>query len=155
MTLSIEDIINAVLPFNPGLMENRNWGERGIFFNPDNRLPKGIYVLTFKEKDGPNDSASALDRGGRYRLNLGLSPQSFRNWFGPPPPRPRAGSIVATGHDFTTENTVMPHPVYGWMGWIGVINPSAETFERLKPVIAESIILAEKKFAQRIRRAKR
>jgi hypothetical protein len=35
-----------------------NWGERGIFYNPDRVLKKGVYVLTIKEKDGENDSAS-------------------------------------------------------------------------------------------------
>lgn len=29
-----------------------SWGERGIFYNPYNKLKRGIYVLTVKEKDG-------------------------------------------------------------------------------------------------------
>ena len=54
-------------------MVDHNWGEMGVFYNPGKKLPKGIYILTFKEKDGPNDKASNVDRKGVFRLNLGIS----------------------------------------------------------------------------------
>ena len=38
---------------------------------------KGAYVLTFKEKDGANDSSSNLSLGNRYRLNLKISKETF------------------------------------------------------------------------------
>ena len=113
---------------------------------------KGIYVLTFKEKDGPNDNASAIDRDGIYRVNLGVSKARFRSLFGSIPTRPHAGSVVATGHDFTNVNTIMPHPVYGWMSWICVLNPQRETFDRLKPLIEESVGLANEKYVRKVRR---
>jgi hypothetical protein len=37
----------------------------------------------------------------------------------------------------------MPHPVYGKMYWVCVINPSAETFEAIRPLLAESYARAK------------
>jgi hypothetical protein len=149
----IDEIIARVTARHPVLAEDKNWGERALFFNPERRLPKGVYVLTFKERDGPNDSASHLDRGGLFRLNIGLTRPDYLQLFGPPPLRPAAGQTVDTGHDFTLPDTVMPHPVYAWMSWIAVISPSDETLCALMPRIDAAVEQAETKFSQRVRRS--
>jgi hypothetical protein len=56
---------------------------------------------------------------------------------------------VQTGHDFTALDTLTPHPVYGWMSWVSVLNPSKTTFEAIEPLLAESHTLAIGKFARR------
>ena len=122
-----------------------------IFYNPEFKLPKGIYILTLKEKDGPNDKASNVDRDGIYRLNLGISKSTFISLFHEIPKRPSAGNTIDTGHDFTKVDEIMPHPVYGWMSWIGVLNPSRETFERLKPLIDEGAKLAQQKYQKKVK----
>ena len=148
--LKIEEIIDYTTSNYEGVVEDRNWGERGLFYNPEGKLPKGIYILTFKEKDGPNDKASNVNRTGVYRLNLGISKQTFKDLFGEIPKRPLAGQIVDTGHDFEILDEIMPHPVYGWMSWIGVLNPSNTTFNKLKPLIDEGIELAKIKYAKKV-----
>lgn len=150
--LSIEDMFEYCLSNFEGLVEDRNWGERGIFYNPEGLLPKGVYVLTFKEKDGPNDNASKVDREGVFRLNLGISKHSFVELFGSIPKRPGAGEIVATGHDFTKLDCITPHPVYGWMSWLACLNPSIQTFESLKPLISEGVELARQKYAKKMKK---
>lgn len=150
-TLSIQEIIDYTTSNYEGVVENQNWGERGLFYNPKGKLPKGIYILTFKEKDGPNDKASNVDRPGVYRLNLGISKQTYQTLFGEIPKRPLAGQIVDTGHDFEKLYEIMPHPVYGWMSWIGVLNPSKTTISELKPLIDESFELAEIKYAKKVK----
>jgi hypothetical protein len=46
----------------------------GVFFITHIKiLPKGIYFATIKEKDGPNDKASELNRANVYRLSTGVS----------------------------------------------------------------------------------
>lgn len=149
--MPIEDIITYMIDtYGDSVREDRNWGERGVFYNPDRALPKGVYLLTFKESDGPNDKASCTDRAGVYRLNLGISKPAFQELFGGIPKRPAAGCIVETGHDFTQLDQIMPHPVYGWMSWLGILNPSPETFDRIKPLIDDAVKLAAGKFARRI-----
>ncbi len=44
---------------------------------------------------------------------------------------------------------IFPHPVYAWMGWISVLNPSENTFEALKPYIQEAYEYAKERFAKR------
>lgn len=55
----------------------KSWGETGVFYNPQNKFKRGVYVLTIKEKDGDNDKASNLDRPDIYRLNIGVSKNTF------------------------------------------------------------------------------
>ncbi len=149
--MSIDEIIQYVQATYDDAMVSHNWGERGLFYNPGSALPKGVYILTFKEKDGPNDYASKIDRGGIYRVNLGISKSSFLKLFGRIPTRPAAGEIVDTGHDFQQLDQVTPHPVYGWMGWVAVLNPSIPTFEKLKPLIDEGVMLSHAKFEKRMK----
>lgn len=148
--MSVENIISYVTSHYEGVIVDSNWGERGLFYNPERKLPKGIYILTFKEKDGPNDKASNTNRPGVYRLNLGISKQTFTDLFAGIPKRPLAGKIVDTGHDFEMLDEIMPHPVYGWMSWIGVLNPSKNTFDKIKPLIEEGIELAKIKYAKKV-----
>ena len=103
-----------------------SWGEKGIFYNPNHVLKRGVYILTIKEKDGDNDNGSNLDRENVYRVNLG-----------------------SMNYDFTELNKIIPHPVYAWMGWISVLNPSDKTFEKLKPFIQEAYEYAVEKFKKR------
>lgn len=126
------------------------WGETSFFYNPGQALPRGVYFATLKGKDGNNDRASALGRPGVFRLNIGISRPTYRSLFGPPPARPVAGGIVATGHDFTALDTLTPHPVYGWMTWVSVLNPGAGTFEQVKPLLAEAHALAAARFSKRV-----
>ena len=56
-------------------------------------------------------------------------------------------------YDFTELNKILPHPVYAWMGWISILNPTHETFEELKPYIQdkhqEAYEYAKDKFKKR------
>ncbi len=148
--MNIEDIIARIQHTYPGLVEIQSWGETGLFYNPEGILKRGIYFLTLKEHDGANDTASALNRNGVYRLNLGISKTSFYTLFGEQPKRPAAGGVVAMDYDFTTLDTILPHPVYGWMSWISVLNPSLETFSKLEPLLEEGYQLAIKKYKKRL-----
>lgn len=131
--MKIESIMTRIMSHYTGISKNKNWGERGLFYNPNNQLPLGAYMLTFKEKDGANDSASHISRRpGTFRLNLKISKATFIELFNEVPKRPAAGCVIATGHDFTQLDTLMPHPVYGWMTWICVLNPSEATIKKME-----------------------
>lgn len=109
------EIIDFFIATYDGVIVGQNWDERGLFYNPGNRFPKGVYLLLFKEKDGSNDSASNVNRSGVYRLNLGISRSTFIEMFGLIPKRSPAGQVVQTGHDFQQLDEIMPHPVYAWI----------------------------------------
>ena len=147
--LTINEIITEVQKRHPGLVVNQNWGETGLFYNPQNQLSKGIYLLTFKEKDGKNDRSSCLNREGIFRMNLGISKNTFLQHFGRIPKRPEAGGIVDLEYDFSKSDTLLPHPIYIWMAWVCVLNPSEKTFRDLIPLIEEGYSLALNKYSKK------
>jgi hypothetical protein len=99
-----------------------------FFHDGDNKFP----FATIVTKDNDFDSASQLNRPGVFRLNFGVGKETFRTLFGEAP----------TATDHAALDTLMPHPVYAKMYWVSVINPSAKTFEKVKPLLAEALSLA-------------
>lgn len=67
-----DEIISYCLSTYQDVVLVDSWGERGIFYNPNRVLKRGVYVLTVKEKDGDNDKSSMLNRDSIYRINVGL-----------------------------------------------------------------------------------
>jgi len=96
-----------------------------FFHGADNKFP----FATIVTKDNEFDSASKLNRPGVFRLNVGVGKESFRALFGEQPP---------VDIDYTAIDRLMPHPVYAKMLWVSVINPSAATFETVKPLLTEA-----------------
>ena len=139
-------LIEALLDRFPGTIAIDAWGETSLFYNPGRMLPRGVYFATVKEKDGENDRASKIDREGLFRFNVGTSKPLFLERFGPPPPRPGKGQAIEGEWDFTKLNTITPHPVYGWMSWVSVLNPSAQTLEGMDDMIEAAFLKAKTAF---------
>ena len=78
---------------------------------------------------GDFDNTSQLDRPGIFRLNVGVSRETFQRLF---------PSATSGTYDFSALDALMPHPVYGNQAWVCVLNPSRETFGTLEPLLAEA-----------------
>jgi len=104
---------------------------------PDRRRPFATIVTS-----NAHDRASDLDRPGVFRLNIGISRETYEDMFGPPPPGPIAGDPIDTGHDYTRLDVLMPHPVYASLAWVCVLNPGAETFDEVAALLREAHGLA-------------
>lgn len=130
-----DDVVHFLLDKYSGTTEVNAWGERSLFYNPGLVLPRGVYFATVKEKDGDNDKASNLDRDGVFRVNIGTPKNVFVEQFGATPARPAKGCSIQGGWDFTALDKLMPHPVYGWMGWVSINNPSPKVFNALAPFL--------------------
>jgi hypothetical protein len=129
-----EQAVIAWISALPGIEVVEDKGDHYFFVDPtqpaDNRLPFATVMTADRY-----DQFSHLDRSGVYRLNIGVSPVTYRARFGPAPfPKDPSES----GYDFAALDTIMPHPVYGSMFWLCVLNPSEETFARLQPLIGEA-----------------
>ncbi|MDO4711250.1 MAG: DUF6194 family protein [Peptostreptococcaceae bacterium] len=144
-----EDIIKYCKDNLEGIVVVDSWGEQGVFYNPNGKLKRGIYILTVKEKDGENDSSSDLNRENTYRVNIGIRKNTFIRLFGNVPKRPAKGCTVEVDCDFTEKDKIMPHPVYAWMSWICCLDPSEDTFEKMKPFITEAYEYAKEKYAKK------
>lgn len=134
-----------------GLIVKASYGEQAFFYNPGAILKNGVYFATIKEADGPADKASRLSRPGVWRLNFALSSNDFAARFGPRPARPPKGGVIEGAWDFAAADQLMPHPIYGWMGWVCVICPTFSHLDRLQPALADSHARAAKAFEKRTR----
>jgi hypothetical protein len=144
-------IENYILDTYSGIKVLDAYSERSFFYNPDNILPKGIYMATIKNRDGPNDKTSNIDREGVFRLNIGVSKTSYQKLFGEKPKRPLKGGKVDTGHDFTELNKITPHPIYAWLHWIAILNPEQDSLDYLQPILDETYTIVQKKYQIKIK----
>ena len=113
-------------------------GDTFFIYDPERNLPdkQQIPFATIITKDyGEFDNASNLNRDGVYRLNVGVSRDTFRRLF------PDGESA----YDYTALDTLMPHPVYAPQSWVSVLNPSDATFESLQPLLQEAYARAAKR----------
>ena len=117
------------------------WGDTFFIYDPDRNLEGAgrMPFATIVTKDyGDFDNASNLDRAGIFRVNIGISKETFRSLF------PDEGQ-----QDFTALDVLMRHPVYGRNHWVCVVNPSEKTFETLKPLFAEAYGIAVERLGRR------
>ena len=149
-TISAETLASDLTAKFAGTRLVNAWGETSLFYNPNGKLPRGVYFATVKSKDGDNDKASNLDRYGVFRLNVGTTPSLFLDQFGTRPARPAKGCHIDGPWDFTALDTLTPHPVYGWMSWISILNPSAASLTSLGPMIDAAYQKAATAFDKRI-----
>jgi hypothetical protein len=144
-----DEILAALVELDPGLGLESYYSERSVFYNPGKTAPLGVIFASLKDRDGPNDKASQLSRPGVYRLAFQLSPDEYEGRFGPAPPRPGRGGVVALYADLTALNTLTPHPVYAWMRWVQILSPTAEEFAALRPLLDESLAGVRAKWERR------
>ncbi len=120
-------------------------GSSFFFHGRDHQFPFATLVTT-----DLYDQASNLARPGIFRLNIGARRDTFVSLFGAPPARAGADGTVETGHDFTELDRLMPHPVYGSMFWVCILNPTGETFEKeVRPLLEEAYEMTAGKSAKR------
>ncbi len=112
-------------------------GNSFFSYDPEHKIPFATIVTS-----NLYDRFSDLDRPGVYRLNIGVGRETWASLFGPltrsKPGDHGLGSGSDKAWDFTALDTLMPHPVYGRMHWICVLNPSESTFETIKPHLSEA-----------------
>ena len=117
------------------------WGDTFFIHDPLRNLegPRRFPFATIVTKDyGDFDNASNLDRDGVFRLNIGVSKETYRLLF------PDGGE-----HDFTALDVLMPHPVYGVNHWVCVLNPSDATLDEIRPLIDEAYQIAVRRNSAR------
>lgn len=119
-----------------------------VYSAPSRALPldRRQPFLTIVTNDA-HDAASALGNG-RFRVNFGLSRASYRARFGPEPAWSRDGAPVATGHDFTATDVLLPHPVYAPLSWVSIVSPSRASWARLAPLVDEAHALHAERHAR-------
>ena len=121
-------------------------GDTFIYYDPqrDRDPSRTLPFATIVTKDyGDFDNTSKLNRPDVFRLNIGVSRDTFRVLVGY---APGEDAPADAAYDFATLDRVMPHPVYAPQSWVCVLNPSDETFEtKVRQLLAEAYNLAVSK----------
>jgi hypothetical protein len=121
-----------------GVETSDNFGYTFFFYGPDRNLPFATIANTGNQYERVSD----LDRPGVFRLNIGVSRQTFQSLFG-------ASKIDVSAYDFTALDKIMPHPDYAAQNYVCVLNPSETTFEKVRELLAEAYDLAVRRHNKR------
>ena len=115
-----------------------NFGYTFFFYGSDHRLP----FATLASSDNDYERISNLDRPGVFRLNIGVSKETFQSLFG-------TAKVDVSSYDFTVLDAIMPHPDYAQQYFICVLSPSEATFERVRTLLAEAYDIAVRRHTRR------
>ena len=129
--MSMEQILSAVRDLEGALVlapqagsqvPELAWGDAFFYYAPDGQVPEHIQpYATIVTKDYPDDAASRLDEEGRWRVNIHVDRQTFVRLTGEEP------RSLTRARDFAAADLMNPHPVYGALGWISIVNPGERT----------------------------
>jgi hypothetical protein len=149
----MEQIIAAVRAFDGALVlvperggdfPEIAWGDAFFYYSPDGQVPHhGQPYGTIVIKDYPDDAASDLDPPGRWRVNIHVDRGTFQELTGEAP------RSLSRSRDYASVDTVMPHPVYGELGWISVVTPGARTTDTVLRLLRGAHDAARARFARR------
>ncbi len=128
-------ITSYILEAFDGVQVAEDEGNLFFYYDNQNRIPFATILTSNKY-----DAYSELDRPGVFRLSIGTGKATYRAMF------PVEKIPTEAGYDFTALDVLMPHPAYGRVYWVCVLNPSEATFDRLRPMLAEAYEIAVRKF---------
>jgi hypothetical protein len=105
-------------------------GDYFFIYDPNRDLPpnRQIPFATVVTSDA-YDSVSNLNRPGAYRVNVGVSKETFESLFGASP---------QAEWDYTAFDVPMPHPEYGHMHYVSILNPSEANEESVRAWLDEA-----------------
>jgi hypothetical protein len=122
----------------PDVETTTNFGYIFFFYRSERQLP----FATFIAADNEYDHISNLDRPGVYRLNIGISRETFQSLFG-------TAKVDVSNCDYTALDVIMPHPEYAPQNFICVLSPGAATWETIQDLLAEAYDIAVRRFTRR------
>ena len=123
-----------------------SWGDSFFYYAPDGVVPKSQPFATIVTKDYPDDQGSRLDRPGAFRVNFAAGADEFVKWTGQEPRQLKADSYA---FDPSTADVVIPHPVYGSLGWLSVVNPGPRTESVVRDLLQKAHYLALARYQRR------
>ena len=115
------------------------WGDTFFMHREDKHHFPFATIVT---KDyGDFDNLSDLNREGVWRLNIGVSKDTFDRLF----PEEQT-------HDHAALDVLMPHPVYAQNHFVSILNPSEASFQRVRPLLDEAYRIAAGRVERRTAR---
>jgi hypothetical protein len=107
------------------------WGDLFFYYAPDGVVPPGQPFATTVTKDYPGEPPAGLGDGA-FRVNIDAG---------------RRDEVPV--EDPALRDTVMPHPVYGHLGWVCVVEPGEGATPRLHDLLSQAHDAAKRRWARR------
>lgn len=120
------------------VQRTEDFGYAFFFVGKDHRLP----FLTIADSDYEYDDVSNLSREGVFRINIGVSRETFDSLVGGRKPE---------DVDHTALDMFLPHPDYAKQNFICILSPSGENEEKVKAAISEAHGIAKARLERRKR----
>ena len=130
------DVKAYILKTFPEVENTQAYGYEMYFYRSDRVLS----FATTISSDYDYDKYSNLNRPDVFRLNIGVSKDTFQSMFG-------TGPVNLKDYDFTALDVIMPHPEYAQYHFICVLSPSDQTFEKIRPLLDEAYDIASRRYA--------
>ena len=128
-------VVEYITKTFPEVETTSSFGYTFFFYRSERKLP----FATLISSDYDYDRISNLDRPGVFRLNIGISKQTFQSLFG-------TTKVDVGNYDFTALDVIMPHPDYAKQHFVCVLSPSEATFERVGALLAEAYDIAVRRY---------
>jgi hypothetical protein len=136
MNKNKSEVIDYIMKTFPEVETVNNYGYYMFFYKSDRKLS----FATLISSDYDYDNVSNLNRPGVFRLNIGVSKQTFHSLFG-------TEEVNVKNYDFTALDLIMPHPEYAQYNFICVLSPSEETFKKIQTLLTEAYDIAARRYA--------
>ncbi|WP_190079584.1 DUF6194 family protein [Streptomyces longisporoflavus] len=134
----------VVLPGPESDLPELVWGDAFFYYAPDGQMPRNVQPYgTIVTKNYPDDTASDLDAAGRWRVNVHVDRATFGELTG------QDQRSVSHVGDYAAADRVLPHPVYGALGWICVVSPGERTMQTVVQLLRGAHDAARARFVRR------
>lgn len=111
------------------VQREENFGYAFFFVGEDHRLP----FVTIANSDNEYDSVSNLNRDEIFRINIGVSKETFNSLI---------GVSSSENIDYSLLDVFLPHPEYAKQHFVCILNPSDANTECTKQLIVEAHSIA-------------
>jgi hypothetical protein len=130
-----QEEVEAFVATMDNVQRVENFGYTFFFVGDDHRLP----FVSIADSDNDFDNVSDLDRDGVFRINIGVSKETFVSLL---------AGCSPENVDHRALDVFLPHPHYSKQYFVCVLNPSRENARTVKELIIEAHSIA----ASRLRR---
>lgn len=127
--------IEAFVASLDNVQREENYGYSFFFVGDDHILP----FVTLANSDNEYDKLSNLSREGVFRVNIGISRETFKTLLGD----------ASENIDYSALNVLMPHPDYAKQNFVCILNPSEENVELTKKLILEAHAIATTRYERK------
>lgn len=118
------------------VQREENFGYIFYFVGDDHRLS----FVTIANSDNDYDSVSNLNRGGVFRINIGITKKTFESLLGDYSPE---------DIDYSALNMFLPHPDYAKQHYVCILNPAGGNVETTKQLIVEAHSIAAARLSKK------